>query len=568
MINSLINYFKKMDEKNIKYITREELRNIEPSLISSMTLSSGTVIIVNPEAEMETNEFGEEKLCDQCSLYTKYYNQPNENVVLRAKKEIKSKGENIEGNLEIDVTAQQEGQSAPKKEVLRGADGKPLLMDILTGNTVNQDNQLDPQPKIEENINQENNYQQQEQNDGKYYEQPESIQQVPEQNEQFNEQGFENQYYNTQDQYNQSSDEYQQDHPQSEAYPPQEMDNQNVPEQYAEPNADNQGYTLDNNLYPPEEEYQGEQEQEKNQIVNYPTFDDNNQESQQQEYQEPFNVPQGGQGYYQETQPEFAETLPNYPTTQQEQMPIQAPQHSPNQPPNQPTIQPNNQKIPFQPQNPSPMPGKEIQKKKPFIPQNQQKKKGIQIQFGFGLPKISFGIGQKRIPMAPPQHGAHRPYHPIGHHPRTGFYPHKQQFGPGGKRVIIDPIGGIINAVNQVMAPITGIAAKRLGLRSTKPPTSGKNIEKKSVKTGAQQEPVLRARRKNVNRYFPKKEILCPECASKEYGNKFSNASQNYLNQNKEDINNFNFHEIVETSDNSKSYVVAKKGGIIVSSDQ
>ena len=52
-----------------------------------------------------------------------------------------------------------------------------------------------------------------------------------------------------------------------------------------------------------------------------------------------------------------------------------------------------------------------------------------------------------------------------------------------------------------------------------------------------------------------KGENICPEC-----NNKLRNKSYK-VNQ----FNNFNFHEIVATSDNTKSYVVVKKGGVTIS---
>ena len=55
-----------------------------------------------------------------------------------------------------------------------------------------------------------------------------------------------------------------------------------------------------------------------------------------------------------------------------------------------------------------------------------------------------------------------------------------------------------------------------------------------------------------------KDESICPEC-----NNKFKLQTNKVNKVGK--FNNFNFHEIVATSDNKKSYVVVKKGGVTIS---
>ena len=161
-----------------------------------------------------------------------------------------------------------------------------------------------------------------------------------------------------------------------------------------------------------------------------------------------------------------------------------------------------------------------------------------------------------------------RPVHrPMVHPPHAmGFIPPVQQkkiviVGPRGvaQAKVAKQIGAMMNVVNKVMTPMVGISAKRLGLRSTKPTTTQKDDVK--------QENVLRARRNDVNNYNEQQEeVLCPECANEEY---LAQSGQLQYNSNTGTgfSDNYNFHEIVETSDNSKSYVVAKKGGITVSSD-
>ena len=85
--------------------------------------------------------------------------------------------------------------------------------------------------------------------------------------------------------------------------------------------------------------------------------------------------------------------------------------------------------------------------------------------------------------------------------------------------------------------------------------------------------------------YSGHKISLCPKCAidessnktfskSKDYKsqilrhNKAEYSSQTYQNKNKRVNRNYKYHEIIETSDNSKSYVMVKKGGVNVSSFQ
>lgn len=85
--------------------------------------------------------------------------------------------------------------------------------------------------------------------------------------------------------------------------------------------------------------------------------------------------------------------------------------------------------------------------------------------------------------------------------------------------------------------------------------------------------------------YSGHKISLCPKCAIDESSNKtFSKSkyyksqilkhnkaeysSQTYQKKNKRMNRNYKYHEIIETSDNSKSYVMVKKGGVNVSSFQ
>ena len=99
-------------------------------------------------------------------------------------------------------------------------------------------------------------------------------------------------------------------------------------------------------------------------------------------------------------------------------------------------------------------------------------------------------------------------------------------------------------------------------LRSTKPTTAQKGVQQARAQTNN----ALRARRRDVNNYEQQQEVLCPECSYEEYGYNYAQCGNDGLiTQGYTD--NYNFHEIIETSDNSKSYVVAKKGGVTVSYD-
>lgn len=647
-------------------MTPEEIRAIDPSQIESLTMTSGSVYRVKPGNQCKR------KICQRCNLnnnLSQANNQQGGNIILRAKKDNKIEEDNgeekVEETVEIDVEAQPKEENG-KKEVLRGKDGKPLLIDIITGGKF--DNEEQPQSQEQPLIDQKNNQQnivqpQQEQDKPQYYDQQglnqnDEQQLVPEQNEEMNNNIYEDQYN---DNVNQDPNIYPQEQNQP-IYPPQEMNNANVQEEYVDPNMVNQNnqeayvQVPEVNVPGEEEGYQNQNEPyyEPNQGQEniYPNFE-NDQQNQQQEYGQPINSPQEQNGYYQETQPEIEQ--PFEPSTQQPveppvqpidpqiqpqmQPPVQptieppvqtqTPQQVPPtmeppvqpqiQPPVQPTVQPPSQtqippqapptmKPPVQPhippQFPTTMQPPARTQFPPTVPgkgiptQNYPKKPMVQVKFGIGLPKIGMPGMMPRIGF--PQHlgGPHGPHGPHGHEPHfphghephghphsIGFIPPVQQpkaFGPGGKRIVFNPVQEMINVVHNVMAPIAGISAGRMVLRSNKP-TTAKKTAQKEVPQGdeTQQGPVLRARRNIVN-YESKVQTLCPECTAEEYNNyygygqygynnnsgyKTNYSSQTYQTKSRGFSDNFNFHEIVETSDNSKSYVVAKKGGVIVSTD-
>ena len=592
-----------MEESNVMVMTPQQLRNMDKSQIASMTMTNGDVIVINHDNEMVSNEFAEANVINQNS-YQLTSNLSGQNYILRTKKEkTVEEGdgvEKVEETVEIEVEPQPETAKNEKGEVLRGPDGKPLLNDILTGNIMEQEQpQTEQLPMTEENLVP--------QQDDQYYEQPG----VPEQNVDMNNNGYDEQLYPPEDQNNANADydetPYSQE--QQQLYP-QEMGNQEVPEQYVDPNYDN-NYPPEFSPMPnenvPQEGYQNEQEQDEyyqpEQPMNMPEEHQGyypeeqpqdyvpqdqqgyypEEQPQPQDYQQPMNVPQEQQGYYPEEQPPQQQPLEqpvvpvNQPPLQEPiQPPTQLPVQEPIQPPTQPQVQ-----VPIQPQPMQPVP---VQ---PTIPKQHipgaQKGKGFILPHPPKMPKVPIGMGRGLLPkphgpMVHPPHakGFLPPHRPIVHPPNAkGFIPpHRPMVHPPHAKGFIPPvqqkkiviitnkgvtkgnivsqIGQKMNMIKQVMTPKVGMVVSRVGLRSTKPTTEQKDVVK--------QENVLRARRVEVNE---QQEGLCPKCANEEYFAQSGNVQ--YSNTGFSD--NYTFHEIVETSDNSKSYVVAKKGGITVSSD-
>ena len=124
-----------MDKQNVIYMTPKEIKNIEPSSIDTMTMTSGTLIKI---AKQEgTDKFQEEKIesnvpiCERCGL-PKYASNTAQNV-FRAKPQ----GETQEEQQEVVV----EGEEAEEqKEVLRGPNGMPLLGEIISGGNLPDQN--------------------------------------------------------------------------------------------------------------------------------------------------------------------------------------------------------------------------------------------------------------------------------------------------------------------------------------------------------------------------------------------------------------------------------------------
>ena len=490
-----------MQVNQVIYMTPDEVRTLDPTQISSMTMTSGDIIYVN-----EQFQECEGSICNSCAMKSKMNNQQTQNYIFRTKKEDKVQEE-------IDVEPQPEGEDS---KVLRGPNGE-LLIDIITGNnTLGGEQMNQEQQQIDENAN----YQQQEQNVEQNYEQADMNQNqvgeeqyVQEQNEEMNNNENEQQYYDP------NNDPYA--YQENPNYYPEEGQNepnyptQNVGEQYVE------------------QEYQEQIEQgQEGQENSYPTFEENEQYP-QAEYQPPMNAPQEEQAPEVEelNQPPLQEPVqypsPMQPAQQLEQPPLQEPVQYPS------PVQPG--KIPIQPPSQKFPVAKDI---KGFVPKNP---KIVGPKIGKGFIKIQ-GPRRPMMPMMPMPNG-------------PKFIPPKQShFGPGIKKnVFINPVGKILNAVHQVVTPIAGMAAKKLAIK-----VAGKG----------RQGNVFRARKQNTYSnagYNQQRTNLSSNYNSLGYGYNYGNA---YATNTSGNENNYHFHEIVETTDNSKSYVVAKKDGITVSSDQ
>jgi hypothetical protein len=224
-------------------------------------------------------------------------------------------------------------------------------------------------------------------------------------------------------------------------------------------------------------------------------------------------------------------------------------------------------------------------------------------------PVVQINIGMRE----PQPYGYHVP-HMIPHGPKHLFVPGRGNMY--NNRMRYNPVGEIIDFVAD---PIGFMVEKSLGLRSNKPKQEKKEGEAKKeegkekaneVPKEEPKEVVLRARKKETEEQEEpdyeeveykedqdqiqqpevicpacQNENICPECAQEnicpeckgesicpeckgesicpECNNKFKLQTNKVNKVGK--FNNFNFHEIVATSDNKKSYVVVKKGGVTIS---
>ena len=127
-----------MEQQNVIYMTPEEVQNVDPTTIDTVTMTTGTIIKVADQGE--SNEFQEEnveenvQICEHCGL-PKYDSNTTENV-FRAQPQ--GEGEAQEEGQEVEV----EGEAGEEqKEVLKGPNGMPLLGDIISGgNLTNEQN--------------------------------------------------------------------------------------------------------------------------------------------------------------------------------------------------------------------------------------------------------------------------------------------------------------------------------------------------------------------------------------------------------------------------------------------
>ncbi len=130
-----------MEQKKVVYMTPEEVHEIDPSMIDSVTMTTGSIIKILGESSQFKEEVVEsnQQICEKCGLPKRPTNE-KENI-FRGKKQEE----------EIKV----EEQTEDKKEVLRGPNGMPLLGDILSGNNMtNQPNNYNNKvnvPPVEKN---------------------------------------------------------------------------------------------------------------------------------------------------------------------------------------------------------------------------------------------------------------------------------------------------------------------------------------------------------------------------------------------------------------------------------
>ena len=224
-------------------------------------------------------------------------------------------------------------------------------------------------------------------------------------------------------------------------------------------------------------------------------------------------------------------------------------------------------------------------------------------------PVVQINIGMRE----PQPYGYHIP-HMIPHGPKHLFVPGRGNIY--NNRMRYNPVGEIIDFVAD---PIGFMVEKSLGLRSNKPKTEKKKEGETKKEEGKeksneiineeQKEVVLRARKKETEEQeepeyeeveykedqdqeqIQQQEAICPECAQENLCPECQNENicpecqnENVCQECKDEnicpecdnklkkktnkiskFNNFNFHEIVATSDNKKSYVVVKKGGVTIS---
>ena len=92
-----------MDKIKVKYITLDEMKNIDPSLIKSMTFTDGSVALVNSDKEDEKNS--ENKELNQEEKEPDIQNNPNMYINYDSEEDI-NKNKNINKYQRININQQ------------------------------------------------------------------------------------------------------------------------------------------------------------------------------------------------------------------------------------------------------------------------------------------------------------------------------------------------------------------------------------------------------------------------------------------------------------------------------
>ena len=92
-----------MDKIKVKYITLDEMKNIDPSLIKSMTFTDGSVALVNSDKEDEKNS--ENKEINQEEKEPDIQNNPNMYINYDSEEDI-NKNKNINKYQRININQQ------------------------------------------------------------------------------------------------------------------------------------------------------------------------------------------------------------------------------------------------------------------------------------------------------------------------------------------------------------------------------------------------------------------------------------------------------------------------------
>ena len=126
-----------MEQTKIIYMNPEEVTKIDPSLVESVTMTTGSIIkVLDKNDSLNSNP----EICEKCHL-SKLPKYTTENVFRGRKKDEEEEEIKIEGEA-----------TEEKKEVLRGPNGMPLLGDIISGKNIANNNNTNPPVQPKENI--------------------------------------------------------------------------------------------------------------------------------------------------------------------------------------------------------------------------------------------------------------------------------------------------------------------------------------------------------------------------------------------------------------------------------